>query len=92
MIWWQFIGMEIIVIVLVVFLYSLISEFSTGKKSFLSLFLVLVMFGLGFSLRLCKTKEIIDFGYFLTDISFLFTYIIFTVALILGQKRFWKVK
>jgi len=50
-----------------------------------------LIFTIGFSLRLSKNQNIIDMGYFMTDISFLFIEILFTIALILGQMKYWKI-
>jgi len=42
-------------------------------------------------MRLSESQRVVDLGYFFTDLSFLFTYILFTATLILGQKKYWRV-
>ncbi len=92
MLFWQLAGEVIVLFVLVILLYKFLSEFKTKKTSFYPLFSILVLFTIGFGLRLSKVEELIDFGFFFTEISLLFTYILFTSCLILGQKRYWKIK
>jgi hypothetical protein len=62
------------------------------KKLNLPFMLVIpiIIFSLGFILRLSEQKSLIDVGYFLTDSSSIFLYALFTGALILGQIKFWK--
>jgi hypothetical protein len=52
--------------------------------------MAIMIFSLGFILRLSGQKSIIDIGYFLTDSSSIFLYALFTGALMLGQIKFWK--
>lgn len=56
----------------------------------LILIMAIMIFSLGFILRLSGQKSIIDIGYFLTDSSSIFLYALFTGALMLGQIKFWK--
>jgi hypothetical protein len=52
----------------------------------------ILLFAFGFTLRLAQDKELIDLGFFFTEFSFLFTYLLFTVALLLGQVKYWGIK
>lgn len=62
-----------------------------GRLSYLEYFVApMVTFCLGFILRLNSKQEIIDLGFFLTDISFLLVYTIFSIAILLGQIKYWK--
>lgn len=65
-------------------------KIQSAIKLFATMFIVLLMFTLGYILRLSAQKQFVDIGYYLTDLSYLFTYIIFTAALILGQIKYWK--
>lgn len=49
----------------------------------------LFVFCVGFSLRLSNNRSLIDLGYFLTDISSLFVYLLFSAFLFLGQVKYW---
>lgn len=91
MTYWQIIGIGIILIIILLVLLHFLSRFKTKKNIFYPLFLVLILFSAGFMLRLSTLPQLIDFGFFLTEISFLFTYILFTAVLILGQKKYWKI-
>ena len=62
------------------------------KKFFIVFFLLpLFLFVIGFLLRLTGDKFLIDIGFFFTDFSFLFAYLLTAIALILGQLKYWKV-
>jgi len=50
----------------------------------------IIVFALGYSLRLGGNKPAIDLGYFLTDSSYIFIYSLFTSALVIGQIKFWE--
>lgn len=50
----------------------------------------LFIFTLGFSLRLSGIREIVDLGFFFTDFTFVFIYIMFTASFMLGQIKYWK--
>ncbi len=63
------------------------------KKFYVVLFLLpLFSFFIGYSLRLTGYKFFVDTGFFFTDFSFFFVYLLFAIALILGQLKFWKIK
>ena len=77
--------------IVVIALYYHIMQFKTTKKLFAPIFIILLVFTIGFALRLSEAKQMVDTGYFLTEISDLATNLLFTVALILGQKKYWKI-
>ncbi len=87
---WQIGGEVIVLFLLVGLLFSFLVNYRTKLIDFLPLFVVLFLFSFGFGLRLSGQQSFIDFGYFLTEASYLFTYLLFTAALILGQKKYWK--
>jgi len=89
-----FIQLGIETVVLILFstvLLKLLTNFKV-KKFYVALFLLPIFsFAIGFSLRLTSEKFLIDIGFFFTDFSFLFVYLLFAIALILGQLRYWKI-
>ena len=87
---WQLMGQGAALIILSVVLNKFLSQFATKKAAFYPLFLILFMFSTGFAFRLSNNKQLVDFGFFFTEISYLFTYLLFTAALILGQKKYWR--
>ncbi len=50
----------------------------------------LFIFSIGFIFRLTDNKVLIDLGYYFTEYSFLFIYILFAITFFLGQLRYWK--
>ena len=92
MIWLQFLLLAGVLLTLVLILGKFIKSFKTPIKTFYSLFIILLLFTIGFAMRLANNQNLIDSGYYLTEISYLFVYILFTIALILGQKKYWKIK
>ena len=91
MLLWQLTGQAFVLIILAIVLDRFISKFTTKKAIFFPLFLPLFIFSVGFAFRLSDIKQLVDFGFFFTEISYLFTYLLFTAALILGQKKYWKI-
>jgi hypothetical protein len=75
---------------LMALLYLLIKNFEVDIKNFYVLFLALIIFSIGFSLRLTDQEKLVGFGFFMTEISFLFVNVLFTAALLLGQLKYWK--
>lgn len=49
---------------------------------------IVVLFSAGFLLRLNANKQLIDIGYYLTDFSFLLSYLIIGTAALLGQAKY----
>lgn len=90
LVWHATAGMVVLGLMLIAF-FLFLRRYRTQLIDFFPLFLVLCLFAFGFGLRLSGKQAFIDFGYFLTDISYLFTYLLFTAALILGQKKYWKI-
>lgn len=88
---WQLIGELVVLSLIMLVFHKFVSQFKTKINTFIPLFAVLVLFTVGFGLRLSKQENLIDFGFFFTEISYLFTYVIFTSCLILGQKKYWKI-
>ncbi|MBI2141192.1 hypothetical protein HYU16_02100 [Candidatus Woesearchaeota archaeon] len=87
---WQAVGEFVVVLILMMLLNNFLSRFKTSRKSFYPIFFIPVLFSLGFGFRFGQSKDVVDFGFFLTEISYLLTYLLFTAALILGQKKYWK--
>jgi hypothetical protein len=73
-----------------ILLVALMKMFSARKRIVAVVFFPLAAFSLGFYLRLTGIKEAIDIGFFFTDFSFLFVYILFALAFLLGQMKYWK--
>ncbi len=90
MVLWQFVGQTIVLLVLFVLLAKFLTKFKADTKSFMPLFAIPALFTFGFALRLTGQQALIDFGYYSTEISHLFTYVLFTACLILGQKKYWR--
>jgi len=67
-----------------------ISAFKIKREYFLLFIFPLFIFTLGFSMRLTEIKSMVGLGFFFTDFSFLFVYLLFAIALMLGQLRYWK--
>ena len=82
-------------LVLFIFLkifFDWIADFKI-KRSKLMIFLIpLIVFIVGFSLRISGSKNMIDLGYFMTEFSTLSATVLFTVCLFLGQLKYWKIK
>ena len=60
------------------------------KDLFLYLEIPLIFFAIGFLMRINQNLKIIDLGFFFTDISYLYLNILFVLALLLGQIKYWK--
>lgn len=80
-----------ITVALMIITKSLIKKF-TSVKLYYPLLIAIALFSTGFSLRLSNNQPVIDIGFFMTEISHLFVYALFTAALILGQEKYWKIK
>ncbi len=79
----------LILLVLVLSLLFLTRKF--GRKDlFCYLLLPLVIFVIGFSLRLTSNEGLIDLGFYFTEIAYIFLTILFVLALLLGQVKYWK--
>jgi len=54
------------------------------------LLLPVLLFVCGYLMRLTENKGIVDTGFFLTDFSYLFVYLLFAMSFLLGQLKYWK--
>jgi len=75
-----------------ILLMKFLGNFKVKKLTLEILTFPLLVFALGFALRLTDQKELIDTGFFLTDYSSLFVYLLFAACLVLGQLKYWKIK
>jgi hypothetical protein len=57
---------------------------------YLPVLVALLLFGIGFCLRMSGVQVWVDFGFFCTESSALFLTALFVAALILGQQRYWE--
>jgi len=62
-----------------------------AKKSFIFI-IPLITYSLGFYLRIGQNQDLIDLGFFFTELSSLFVTIIFSICLFLGQIKYWQIK
>ncbi|MBI4043289.1 MAG: hypothetical protein HY393_00595 [Candidatus Diapherotrites archaeon] len=67
----------------------LLKRFSAPKSTAIFSLFPLALFGLGFVLRLTAEPALIDIGFFFTEFSYLFIYVLFTLSLVLGQVKYW---
>ena len=86
---------QVAFIILLFVLYGFLILFLFRKflKEFsLSVLLLapLLIFSIGFVLRLSGNKPAVDLGFFFTDFTLLFIYALFTATLLLGQIKYWK--
>jgi len=73
-----------------IIIYALTRKFKVHAR-YVSVFLVpLSFFTLGYQLRLSGISKSVDLGFFLTDSSYLFVYVLFAFFLLLGQLKYWK--
>jgi len=83
-------------LILLVIFTSLLNLFLDGfkiKRRRLVVFVFpLLIYAVGFALRLTKTEDLIDLGYFFTEFSALFVTILFSLCMYLGQLRYWRIK
>jgi hypothetical protein len=91
MLYWQALGIGSLVILLSGMLLGVLYIFRTSKKAFYPLFVLILLYAAGFSMRISADPALVDLGFFFTEISSLFATLLFTAALILGQARYWKV-
>jgi len=70
------------------FLFS--RRFVKNNQLLLLLITPILIFSIGFLMRLSEHKEIVDAGFFLTESSVMFISVIFAGAFILGQLKYWE--
>jgi succinate dehydrogenase hydrophobic anchor subunit len=75
-----------------IFLDYLMKKFKLRLSLKSLLFFPLIIFVIGFSLRLSESKLVIDTGYFMTEFTYVFIYLIFAMAVLLGQLKYWKIE
>jgi len=86
---------QALVILLILLLFSLLiivlfRKFNRDLKTAFLFIVPLLVFSLGFILRLSIKPSLVDIGFFLTEFSGLFTSVLFAVCLLLGQLKYWK--
>jgi hypothetical protein len=75
--------------IIIALTYCLCKKF--GRKDlFIYGLIPIFIFVVGFILRLSNDGVIIDAGFFMTEISYIFLTILWVLALILGQLKYWK--
>jgi len=87
--------LQIITIIFLLGLFSylvliIFKKFGRELKEGILFICPILVFGLGFVLRLSEKKELIDLGYFLTGFAALFLSTLFAIFLFLGQLKYWK--
>jgi hypothetical protein len=60
------------------------------RKYTLFLLAPLFSFSFGFLLRLNPNEEIVDVGFFFTESSLMFSYLLLTLTMLMGQLKYWK--
>lgn len=70
------------------YLGALKANEGTGQRITLVFLSVLLIFSVGFAMRLSGAGEVIDLGFYLTDFSFLMSYLLIAVAALLGQAKY----
>ncbi len=83
----------VIILVFLILVLNLLFILRKFRKTELTLYLLvpLCLFTIGFSLRLTFSQKIIDLGFFFTEISSVWLYVLFVLALLLGQIKYWKI-
>lgn len=86
-----YLGVEILVLsVAFILVHNFLKTFRLRRKYTAPMVFPLVLFTAGFSLRLSGVQEMMDIGFFFTDFTFVFIYILFTASFMMGQIRYWK--
>ncbi|HLC77455.1 MAG TPA: hypothetical protein VJH04_04600 [archaeon] len=89
---YQYLAELVTLLIASILLVSFLRRFSTIKQLYCLVLLPLMLFFMGFSMRLSGERDFIDLGYFFTDFSFLYVYLIFALSFLLGQVKYWKLK
>lgn len=90
----MFLILVLVVLTLAVYalLFLRVFRFFLKTNGLLLIFLLpLVIFVFGFALRISGNQGLVDLGFFFTDSAAFFITLLFTLALILGQIKYWKV-
>lgn len=89
----EYIAIEILIFtVSAAILLNFLRKFEVLRQISTIILLPLILFVIGFSLRLTEKQENINIGFFFTDFSYLFVYLVFALAFILGQIKYWRLK
>jgi hypothetical protein len=72
-------------------IFYLMRKFKLSNRFFFLISIPLILFVIGFILRLSVDKSIVDIGFFFTEINYVFVYAIFATAWLLGQSKYHKV-
>jgi len=75
--------------IILITILNLCKKFGRKDISYYIL-LPLTLFIIGFLFRLSKESNMIDVGYFLTELSYILLTTFFVIALLLGQLKYWK--
>ncbi len=87
-----FITTEIIVLGLFGKLILDVSKQFNLNQRYIRLFVIpLVLFVIGFTLRISGNNLLIDLGYFFTEFTALFVSTLFVIFLCVGQIKYWKI-
>ncbi len=87
----EYLGVELAVLsVALVLVLSFFRAFGIKKKYVLTMLFPMFIFTAGFSLRLTGVQKWIDMGFYLTDFTYVYIYILFTASFMLGQIKYWK--
>jgi len=78
--------------IFVALLNFLLADFKLKKGKLLAFIFPLLIYVVGFTLRLSGNKELVDLGFFFTEFSSIFVTVLFSLCLYLGQLRYWRVK
>jgi hypothetical protein len=88
---------QIAVIGILVLLYScllvvIFRKFGLKTKDACFFIVPLIIYSVGFVLRVNHNIDVVNLGYYLTDFTGLFVTVLFTSFLLFGQLKFWKIK
>ncbi len=78
-------------ILTVLFARYILYIFGLSSRLLLVLLFPIFLFVSGFALRFSGLMDLIDIGYFFTDLSYLLVYTLFSFTFLLGQLKYWKV-
>ena len=86
-----YLGVEMVVFsIATALVIGFLRIFGIRRSYMLIMLFPVILFTIGFALRLTGVKEIIDIGFFFTDFTYVFIYIMFTASFMLGQIKYWK--
>lgn len=85
----QLVTIAVVLFIAVLITWRFIRIFCVASKLFIPLFALLLLFSIGFSLRLMEDQSLIDLGYFFTEFSLIWGIVLYTSTLILGQVKYW---